>query len=79
MLGGGKFEVSYANNGECSSICDAICDRSEVTPGVVPWGKARGPRRGQGQEVDMVILLFYELGGGKLEVSYAYNGECSSI
>ena len=38
-----------------------------------------GPRRSQGQEVDMVILLFYELVDGRLEVSYAYNGECSSI
>ena len=31
----------YAYNGECSSICDAICDRTGVVPGVVLWGRGR--------------------------------------
>ena len=42
MLEGGKFEVSYADNGECSSICDAICDRTGVAPGFVLCGRGRG-------------------------------------
>ena len=41
-LVGGKVEVSYAYNGECSSICDAICDRTGVAPGVVLRGRGRG-------------------------------------
>ena len=34
---GGKVEVPYAYNGECSSICDgdAICDRTGDDLGVV--------------------------------------------
>ena len=34
-LVGGKFEVSYAYNGQCRSMCDAICDRTGVVPGIV--------------------------------------------
>ena len=40
-LGGGKVEVSYAYNGECSSICNAICDWIGVAPGVVLFGRGR--------------------------------------
>ena len=36
-----KFEVSYAYNGECSRICDAICNRTGVALGVVLWGMVR--------------------------------------
>ena len=34
--------MSYAYNGQYSSICDAICDRTGVAPGVVLWGRGRG-------------------------------------
>ena len=33
--------MSYAYNGQCSSICDAICDRTGVALGVVLWGMVR--------------------------------------
>ena len=41
-----ELEVSYVYNGECSSICDAICDRNAVVPGVVLWGRGRGTLEG---------------------------------
>ena len=34
-FGCGKVEVPYALNGQCSSICDAICVRTGVAPGFV--------------------------------------------
>ena len=34
--------MSYAYNGECSSISDTICDRTGVAPGVVLWGRGTG-------------------------------------
>ena len=39
-IGFDKVEVSYAYNGQCSSICDAICDRTRCAPGTVflGWG-----------------------------------------
>ena len=72
--------MSYADNGECSSICDAICDRTGVAPGFVLCGRGRGILEGISEKnVTLVRWHFFELGGGKFEVSYAYNGECSSI
>ena len=41
-----KFEESYAYNAECSSICDAICDRTGVAPGFVLWGSGMGTLEG---------------------------------
>ena len=67
--------MSFAYNGQCSSICDAICDRTGVAPGIVLWGRGRGRREGQRKKCALVIWLLYELGGGKFEVSYTYNGE----
>ena len=40
---GGKFEVSYAYNGKYSSICDAICDRTGVAPGLFFGEGVGGP------------------------------------
>ena len=80
-LGGGKFEVPYAYNGECSSICDTICDRTGVAPGVVLWGRGRGTLEWV-KETNLALVIwvfFFELGGCKVEVSFAYNGQCSSI
>ena len=45
-LGGGKIEVTYAYNGECSSIWDVICDSTVVAPGIVFWGRGRGTLEG---------------------------------
>ena len=47
-LGGGKVEVSYAYNGQCSSICDAICDRTRCAPGTAFLGGGRGTLVGSG-------------------------------
>ena len=73
--------MPYAYNGQCRSICDAICDRTGVAPGVVLLGTGRGTLGGGFRETNLafVIWLFYDLGSGKVEVSYAYNGQCSSI
>ena len=78
-LGGGKFEVSYAYNGKCSSIRDTICDRAGVAPGIVLLSRGRGALEGMREKLLLVIVPFYELGGGKIEVTYAYNVLCSSI
>ena len=45
-LGGLKIEVSYAYNGECNIICDAICDMTGATQGVVLLGSVRGTPEG---------------------------------
>ena len=41
-LGGLKWEVSYAYNGECNSVYDAICDMTGATQGVVLLGSVKG-------------------------------------
>ena len=43
---GGKIEVSYAYNGQCSSVCDAICESTGVAPGVVLWITGKGTLEG---------------------------------
>ena len=68
-LVGGKVEVSYAYNGECSSICDAICDRTGVAPGIVLLGRGRGTLEGIREKLALVIWLFLRVRGGKVEVS----------
>ena len=67
--------MSYAYNGQCSSICDAICDRTGVARGLSFGVGVGGRREGQRKKCALVIWLLYELGGGKFEVSYTYNGE----
>ena len=67
-LGGGKCEMSYAYNGKCSSICDAICHRTGVAPGDVLWGRNRRTLEGMREKkLALVIWLFYELGVAKLK------------
>ena len=45
-LGGLKVEVSWAYNGECNIICNAICDMTGATQGVVLLGSVRGTPEG---------------------------------
>ena len=71
--------MSYAYNGEGSSICDANCDRTGVAPGVVLLGRGRGTLEGIRGKNGVGNMAFYELRGGKFEVSYANNGQCISI
>ena len=55
--------MSYAYNGLCSILCDAICDRTGVAPGILLWGSGRGTLEGFRGKLALVIWLFYELGG----------------
>ena len=55
---GGKFELSYAYNGQCSSICNPICDRTEVAPGVVLWGMVRENLEGIREKIDVGNIAF---------------------
>ena len=57
--------MSYAYFGECSSICDAICNRTGVAPGVVLRVMVRGdPGGDQGKHLLLVIKLFLRHRGG---------------
>ena len=50
-------------------MCDAICDMTGATQGVVLLGSVRGPQRGSEKNLAMLIFLVSELGGLKVEVS----------
>ena len=57
-LGGGKCEVSYAYDGKCSSICDAICHRTGIAPGVVLWGRKRSTLEGMREKIGVGNMAF---------------------
>ena len=61
-LGGGKIEVSYVYNGQCSSLCDAICERTGVAPGVVHLGRGRGTLEGIREKLALAIRRFTRKG-----------------
>ena len=75
----GIVDVAYAYNGKCSSICDAICGMTRVAPGSVLKGRDRGTLEGMREKFGVGNMAFIRVRGGKVEVPYAYNGECSSI
>ena len=59
----GKLEVSYANNDQCSSICDANCDRTGVAPGVVLWSRGRGILFGVREKIRVGNIAFLQVRG----------------
>ena len=59
--------MSYVYNGECSSICDAICDRTGVAPGVVLWGRGRGTLERISDNFGVGNMASFELRVAKLK------------
>ena len=56
--------MSYAYNGQCSSICDAICDKTGVAPGIVLSGRGSGTlERVSEKKLALVIWLFLRVRG----------------
>ena len=59
--------MSHVYNGECSSICDAICDRTGVAPGVVLSGRGRGTLDWISENVGVGNMASFELRVAKLK------------